>query len=413
MLLAGGVSGSVAGCNLLESERDQAEDSEMESITTHSERAFGPEYVVETDSEGTIGIVGPDGPLSERFESLPGATDHAFTQTRNVRVSSGTYTYSDALYLPPVSHLHFDDVRLRPEDTHGIRVGDGTEQTDQLLTGRVEVEPDEGDVPATTCLLVDGAKRLQIDGAISLDEGAEEASMAVYGGDEGSWWNNYQGLYVYGRFHQDDPGDGVPNAQNFHNCLFRGPFEVDAGNSLVCRDCWWEGSSNGDAPVRIGGESALLHGRFESVTLQVETDDNVDVMATHESGLSVEENVDRPSFSLTRGDFTRSQAINEVDASATELYQHAHYTEPESAVLQLTQTDDEDGWGNLLRAITSRPEGYYLRGESDRGLDKAIEVNGDYRNEANGRGVVVRTPNGEDDYRIRVDNDGNLLTEEI
>lgn len=368
----------------------------------------------ETDTPISIRAIGPTDAVSDSFESLPKAIDHAFGHTRIVTVAGGTYSYSEPIFLPTRSHLHFQNATLLPDGCHGIRTGTPDQsRTSQMLTGRIDVNPTGGQAPAKTCLFVDGSKLLQVRGSITLREGAERSCMLVSGGNEGSWWNSYEGLYVLGRYRQTDLGSSAPNAQNFTNCLFRGQFDMESGNSLLCKHCWWEGIYDGET-MELNTGSALLHGRFEGVILNVNTGQHVEIDVQHETDLEINNNApETETLSINRSDFSEYRSLRRDDAPVTNLTQRGIYEEPNRALFELRHTNADRGRSNLLRAVSARPEGYYFRGDTGDSVDKVIEVEGDYRNETAGSGLVLTTPDGSAKYRVHVDNDGNLTTEQV
>ncbi|WP_158059005.1 hypothetical protein [Halorussus halophilus] len=368
----------------------------------------------ETDGNISIQAVGPTDAVSDTFESLPAAIDHAFSHTKIVTVAGGHYSYSEPIFLPTRSHLHFLNATLYPDGCHGIRTGTPERsRTSQMLTGRIDVIPTEGETPAKTCLFVDGAKLLQIRGSITLREGAQQASMLVSGGDEGTWWNSYEGLYVLGRYRQTSLGESVPNAQNFTNCLFRGQFDVESGNSLLCDHCWWEGISDGES-IELNTGSVALHGRFEGVLLNINTGTFVEIDVQHETDLEITNNApEEETVAIRREDFSEYRSLRRDDKPVTNLTQRGSYEAANRALLELRHTGEDGSRSNLLRAVSARPNGYYFRGDTGGQADKVIEVDGDFRNESAGSGLVLTTPDGSAKYRVHLDNDGNLHTDRI
>lgn len=360
-------------------------------------------------AESSIEAIGPTDAVSDTFESLPAAIDHAFGHTTNVTVTSGTYSYSKPVFLPAQSHLHFQNAILEPSGCHGIRTGVREEsRTSQMLTGRIDVRPRNGETPAKTCLFVTGSKLLQIRGSMTLRENGPRPSMLVSGGNDGTWWNSYEGLYVMGTYKQTSFGDVNPNAQNFTNCLFRGQFDVEAGNSLTCSHCWWEGISDGET-IELNTGSVALHGRFEGVVLNINTGRNVGIDVQHETDLQINNNAPPDgTVSIRRENFSRYRSSNRDDRPVSNITQRGTYDEADRAVVELRHTEDDNGRSNLLRAVSGRPSGYYFRGDDGEEVDKVIEVKGDYRNESAGSGLVLTTPDGSAKYRIHIDNDGNV-----
>lgn len=390
-----------------------------------------PEGVVIWNDDDAVYVDGPTDGESGQFDTLPDATDFAFSNSQQVTVAEGRYFYSKDVVIPDRSHLHLDRVILDPEGCHGLRIGDGEHETVQTrITGYGQIKPDSWGEKAESCIYVHGAKLVTVNAKLRLDRGTQNAALDIDGGDTGSWWNYFRGLYVKGRLHKHTTGSTPANAQTFSGCTFKGQIDVDAGNSLRIANSWFSTIRDGqtidvgsgtyisgrieacDVVVPDGSDDVTINAqRFENSTINGETDlDNVDTGAFNSVQLTGMGFVDGPEFSERKYAGTH-------DTTPWHFVQNAAYTADDEAVLEVESSYPGSGSGdarnNVIRAVAENEDdrGYFLRGVLEGATDKDLEVGGDFVNEADGRGLVVRTPDGGDRYRIRVDDDGDLVTE--
>lgn len=379
------------------------------------------QYTIYRDDSGTIVARG----RKEEFsgDSLPDVLDAVYAVSDFAVVRGGTYQYGRDLYLPHQCGIHFENtVNLHPDGCAGLRTGGGdSDHSGQRITGRARIRSDRGDTTAERGLYICGSKHLRVDCTLSLEQGFDTAALHIDGGDVGTWWNSYRQMAVNGRILFESTGSGGITAQVFNHDLIRGEVDWRGRNSLIMDDCWFEPIVEG-APITLeSGGSSYLGGRFEDVSVSIgEGEDHVHIMADHVSG----------EFDINGAESTDADVIidgagvpehlRKRDSPATETPQTLIDATPkgnrQAATTVLEHRYGKSGLSNILRAVASRYEGYYLLGQRRRDGDlvddKEVEVLGDYINHRPGTGYVCTAPNGSK-HRIRVDDSGNLTTEEV
>jgi hypothetical protein len=263
-------------------------------------------------------------------------------------------------------------------------------------------------------LYVYGSKNLTVDANIHFYDGNETAALNIDGGEIGSWWNYFSGLAVRGKFLKGTSGETLSNAQIFNGCQFHNTeFHHESGNSLQCQDCWFEALD-----VELDGISTYLQGRFERVDIDINNGRLHTIDVQHETELTINDNVEEKGnkrIEILRENNTQYRSSGVSNEPLLDVVNTGAYTNDDSSVMQVRNTYSGKGQNNMIQTIAKQNKGYHLRGVKNGGQssDKEIEVGGDYRNDEPGKGVTVTSPNGDNQYRIRVDNDGNVISEEV
>lgn len=407
-------------------------EADLEVNSLRSDRMYTNRPYVVYNHNGVVRADGPTPNDSFEADTLPEVLDSVYSVSNHATIRSGVYSYAQDVYLPSACSIHFESgTYLQPDGCNGIRTGDGeTNHVVQRITGRAQIRPNEGSETAYRGVYVSGSKLLDVSASLTMVEGFGVAALHIDGGGNGCWWNSYRRIYVQGRTLIQDSDAANTTAQHFDNCLFRGQIDLDLQNSVLCRQCWFE-EILGDDEIHVrDGTRIALGGRYEDVEIEIEDGVGSVHIDSHSTsgtfGIDDKRDEDARLFLTgigtpegSRQRFQREQYetsttfLDVVDGGAKVK------SAPDHAALNVENIYTASGESHGIRSAAARDDGYHFLGQRypdndldvDPTNDKEIEVLGDFVNYQRGQGFVATAPNGTQ-YRITVDNDGNVVTYE-